>query len=62
MGTILSYINIKFVIYSNDHPPPHVHAISPDGEAKIEIVSMDCFFLSRFYSSRLKNDNKTDIG
>jgi len=54
MGTILSYRNIKFVVYSNDHPPPHVHAISPNGEAKIEIISLDCFFCRGFTRRDLK--------
>lgn len=32
MPTILTIRNIRVVIYSNDHPPPHVHAIGRDGE------------------------------
>jgi hypothetical protein len=28
---------IVFRVYSNDHPPPHVHAINRDGAAKIEL-------------------------
>lgn len=51
MGTILVYRNIKFVIYSKDHPPAHIHAISPNGEAKIELGSLECFFC-RGYSQR----------
>ena len=27
MPTVLQIRNIRVVIYSNDHPPPHVHAI-----------------------------------
>ena len=51
MGTILVYRNIRIVIHSKDHPPAHIHAISPKGEAKIEIKSLLCFF-SRGYSER----------
>jgi hypothetical protein len=29
--TVLTIRNIRVVIYSNDHPPPHVHAIRRDG-------------------------------
>jgi hypothetical protein len=29
--TILTLRNIRVAIYSNDHPPPHVHAIKRDG-------------------------------
>ena len=38
MPTILRLRNIRVVIYSNDHPPPHVHAIKPDGaRAKFDL-------------------------
>jgi len=39
------------VIYPNDHNPPHVHAISPNGEAKIDLEKFQCFF-SRGFSER----------
>jgi len=29
--TVLTVRNIRVAIYSNDHPPPHVHAIRRDG-------------------------------
>ena len=31
MPTVLTIRDIRIVIYSNDHPPPHVHAIRRDG-------------------------------
>jgi hypothetical protein len=31
MPTVLQFRNVRIAIYSNDHPPPHVHAIRPDG-------------------------------
>ena len=31
MPTVLMVRNIRVAIYSNDHPPPHVHAIGRDG-------------------------------
>lgn len=30
MPTVLRLGNIRVVIYSNDHPPPHVHAVKGD--------------------------------
>ena len=32
MPTVLTIRNIRVVIYLNDHPPPHVHAIGRNGE------------------------------
>jgi hypothetical protein len=29
--TVLTVRNIRVAIYSNDHPPPHVHAVRRDG-------------------------------
>jgi hypothetical protein len=37
MTTILRFRNLRFALYSNDHPPPHVHVIGPEGEARIAI-------------------------
>lgn len=46
--------NVRFVIHTNDHPPAHVHAISPNGEAKIEIESLECFYCRGFTERDLK--------
>ncbi len=51
MGTILVYRNIRFVIHTKDHLPAHIHAVSPKGEAKIELESLEYFFC-RGYSER----------
>ena len=37
MPTIHRARGLRFVIFTNDHQPAHVHAIAPDGEAKIEL-------------------------
>ena len=37
MGEIKRFRNIRLVIYSNDHIPVHVHAISPEHEAKFSV-------------------------
>jgi len=31
MPTVLTIGNTRVVIYTNDHPPPHVHAVRRDG-------------------------------
>jgi Domain of unknown function (DUF4160) len=35
--TVLRIGSLRFVIWPNDHPPPHVHVFSSDAEAKIEL-------------------------
>ena len=30
--------NVRLVIYGNDHPPPHTHAIGPGWEFRIELT------------------------
>ena len=42
---------LDWLFMLKDHPPPHVHAISPDAEAKIDLTSLKCFF-SRGYSAK----------
>lgn len=37
MVTIHRSAGLRFVIYTNDHDPAHVHAIAGDGEAKINL-------------------------
>jgi hypothetical protein len=40
--TIVTVRNIHVAIYSNDHPPPHVHAIKRDGAlAKFDLNCPD---------------------
>ena len=37
MVTVFRVRRFRIVIYSNDHPPAHVHAIGPECEAKIAL-------------------------
>ena len=37
MPTVHRSNGLRFVIFTNDHTPAHVHAMSADGEAKIEL-------------------------
>lgn len=42
MPTVLTIRNIRVAIYTNDHPPPHVHAIRRGGAlAKFELNCPD---------------------
>jgi hypothetical protein len=36
--TIFRLGNLRFVIFLNDHDPPHIHVFAPGGEAKIMFV------------------------
>jgi hypothetical protein len=33
MPTVLRLPGLRVAIFTHDHPPPHVHVLSPDGEA-----------------------------
>ncbi len=37
MPTVLRANGLRFIIYSNDHEPAHVHVILGRGEAKIDL-------------------------
>ena len=37
MVTVFRVRRFRIVIYSNDHPPAHVHAIGPECEARIAL-------------------------
>jgi hypothetical protein len=40
--TVLTIRNIQVRIYTNDHPPPHVHAVKPGGgRARFELNCPD---------------------
>jgi hypothetical protein len=39
--TVLRIGSLRFVIWPNDHSPPHVHVFSSDAEAKIELGPVD---------------------
>ncbi|SCX35227.1 DUF4160 domain-containing protein [Agrobacterium rosae] len=39
MVTVIREAGLRFVIYTDDHEPAHVHAYG-DGEARIDIIQM----------------------
>ncbi|HEX9773707.1 MAG TPA: DUF4160 domain-containing protein [Steroidobacteraceae bacterium] len=38
MSTILRVGKLRVMIYSRDHPPPHVHVVGPGGTAPIQLA------------------------
>lgn len=68
MPRISEFYGIKIYLYYRDHPPPHVHAIYAQFEAKIEIGSgrmvrghlpSRALGLVRFWVSRYKGELET---
>lgn len=41
MPTLIRLGRLRIMMYANDHPPPHVHAIKAGAEARIAIGSED---------------------
>jgi len=52
--TLYKFGNVRVVIYPKDHNPPHVHVISPEGEAKFDIQTLKCLFARGFSKKDLK--------
>ena len=46
--TLFKIGNARVVIYPKDHTPPHVHVISPNGEAKFTLKDFECIFVRGF--------------
>lgn len=41
MVTIHRAFGFRFMIFSNDHAPPHIHVFGQSGEAKISFIGVD---------------------
>lgn len=54
MPTVYETKNLRIVIHTDDHDPPHVHVIGPDAEAKITIADLNCYFNKGFSSRDIK--------
>lgn len=54
--TVFRTQKVRFVIYTRDHKPPHVHAIKGDfeAEAKIDLESLEVLSSRGFTTSALK--------
>ena len=35
MATVVRIGRLRVMVYSRDHPPPHVHVVAPRGQAKV---------------------------
>lgn len=54
MGTIVRYRDVKIIIRTRDHAPPHVHALRGDAKAKIEIVGQKIHYSLGFSRNDLR--------
>jgi Domain of unknown function (DUF4160) len=43
MPTVLRIAGLRFVLWPNDHAPPHVHGLAAEGEATIDLGKPDGF-------------------
>jgi hypothetical protein len=41
MAEVFRTGGIRIVVFSNDHPPPHVHALGPDRTARFKLTGPD---------------------
>ncbi|WP_420959403.1 DUF4160 domain-containing protein [Brucella sp. IR073] len=41
MGKLVQIGNIIIRVYANDHLPPHFHILTPDGDALVEIATLE---------------------
>ena len=41
MPTIFIFFGFRFMFYSNDHEPIHVHVLKDEHEAKYDVMSME---------------------
>ena len=41
MPTIVVLGHVKLQMFGNDHNPPHFHIVTPDGEAIVDLNSMN---------------------
>jgi len=54
VGTVAIYKNVRIVIHTRDHAPPHVHAIAPDAEAVFNLNTMELIRVDGFDSKSVK--------
>ena len=41
MGKLVQIGNIIIRVYANDHLPPHFHILTPDGDALVDIATLE---------------------
>jgi hypothetical protein len=53
LGNVIPFGAVRIVVYSNDHPPPHVHAVNDGharfalGETPADVHLVECERMSR---------------
>jgi len=57
MPTVLRIDGLRFVLWSNDHAPPHIHVFSAEAEARIELGELNGY--PRLIENRRMN--KSDL-
>ena len=55
MPTIHRETNRRYVIYVNDHPPPHVHVKAPGCECRVRIADTEVIDSSGFTQRELRD-------
>lgn len=54
MVTVHSALGCRFVIFTNDHDPPHVHVFGRGAEAKLSLDPVVLLWSAGFKKSELK--------
>ena len=55
MPELCRFLGVSIQIHADDHAPPHVHAVTADGEALIEIET------ARLYRGRLSPRRQREV-
>ena len=55
MPTVHREANRRYVIFTNDHPPPHVHVKAPDCECRVRIADAMVIDSAGFTSRELRD-------
>ena len=55
MPTVLREANRRYVIFTNDHPPPHVHVKGPNCECRVRIADAAVMDNAGFTSRELRD-------
>jgi hypothetical protein len=54
MPTVHRAFGLRFVIFTNDHDPPHVHVFGPRAEARIGLGPLPLLWSKGFRASELR--------
>lgn len=54
MPTVIRFGRFRFIIYPQDHGPPHVHVMAAGAEAKFDIETGKCLAVYGFSKKTIK--------